>query len=312
MLAPTALILGCGYLGRRVAALLLQRGVTVYGTSRTPAKATQLASLGVRPLLASVEQLLTLASLRPAIAAASLDVYYLVPPGRTSPENSPREIAIDGLRNVLHALRTANIRRAVMASSTAVYDHPDGQRVSADTPANPPDDRGRLLLESEQLWLSAGPRFHAVRLAGLYGPGRVIGMAALRDRAPLVGNPHAWLNVIHVDDAADLLLAVMDAASPSRIELGCDNAPTPRQSYYAHLATMLNLPAPPALSDAEAAERLGIAPERLGTASKACDNTPTRTRTGWSPRYPTFREGLDSILVRTSTRNEAGFRGSLQ
>ena len=82
---------------------------------------------------------------------------------------------------------------------------------------HPTDMRGRSLLEAESRWLAAPIDSFVVRLAGLYGPDRIIGLAAVRDGAPIVGDPQAMLNLIHADDAATLLIAVLEAAAPARI-----------------------------------------------------------------------------------------------
>ncbi len=296
--AQTALIVGCGYVGQRLAARLIELGTVVYGTTRSQKHGAMLAKIGVHPLLADVTQPLTLASLQPILACESLDVYYLVPPGRPNPASSPEQVIGEGLPCLLKALRTANVRRGVLTSSSAVYGQRDGQRVDAETIAEPADERGRLLLHGEQTWLEARDSHHVVRLAGLYGPGRVVGLKAVQDGAPLVGDPQAMLNLLHVDDAVDLLLAVMRASQPGRIELGCDGHPVPRLAYYNALADRLGVPRPAVLDDASATMQFGMATAaRLRrTTSKSLDPTITRQRTGWVPRFANFHLGLDHAL----------------
>jgi len=63
----TSLIIGCGYLGTRIATRLLDRDQTVYGTTTRSSGTAPLAKIGVRPLILSVTQPLTLAAMRPAI-----------------------------------------------------------------------------------------------------------------------------------------------------------------------------------------------------------------------------------------------------
>ena len=295
---PTSLIVGCGYLGRRVASLLLERGGVVYGTTRNPDKARRLAEMGVRPMLVHVTQPLTLAALVPALDAPHLDVYYMVPPGRPDRSPSPRQTVLGGIGHVVKALRGAKVRRGVLVSSTAVYGQRGGEVVDADTPAKPIEERGRLLLDGERLWQESGEARHVVRLAGLYGPGRVIGRRALESGAPLVGDPRALLNLVHVEDAARLLVAVMDAEHPGQVEVGCDGHPVARERYYEHLAGLLNVSPPTVLDDARAAAQLGVDMARLRlVSSKALDNGVTCRRTGWQVRFSTFREGLDSALA---------------
>ena len=301
-IAKTALIVGCGYVGRVLAAKLVARGVRVLGTTRSADKALELAALGVQPLLAAVTQRLTLvAALKPALEAEALDVYYLVPPGgppRNEGDPSPRNIAVDGARQVLSLLPPARVRRLVMTSSTGIYSQHPGEWVSADTEPLPDSERGRLLLDAEQVWLDSPLDAHVVRLAGIYGPDRIIGLQAVRQHAALVGDPDAWLNLIHVDDAAELLLAVMSAKSPGRIELGSDGTPVQRIEYYNHLAKRVGAPAVRVLDDFAAATQLGLNRERLQRAgSKRCDNVITCRRTGWLPRYPSYRDGLNVIAA---------------
>lgn len=294
---PAALIVGCGYLGQRLARRLLERGQTVYGTTRSTQKAQRLAELGVRPLIVQVTQPVTLAALTPALEAPALDVYHMVPPGRPGRSPSPRQVVLGGTAHIIKALRRAAVHRAVLVSSTAVYGQRGGERVDADTPPQPVDERGALMLEAERLWLEAGPAYHVVRLAGLYGPGRVIGLKAVREGAPLIGDPGALLNLVHVDDAAALLLAVATAPEPGRVELGCDGNPVPRHVYYEELARRLGVAAPEAIDDAAAAAQFGLNLDRLRrAASKALDNIATCRRTGWTPAYPTYRAGLTAVL----------------
>lgn len=121
-------------------------------------------------------------------------------------------------------------------------------------------------------------------------------MSAVRSGAPLLGDPHALLNLIHVDDAAALLEAVATSGGGA-IELGCDGNPVPRLDYYTHLARRLGVPPPEPMDPTTAAAHFGLDPARLRRASsKALDNIPTCRRTGWSPRYPNYRVGLDACL----------------
>jgi nucleoside-diphosphate-sugar epimerase len=304
-LAQTALILGCGFLGQALALKLLARGVTVYGTVRSEQSARALAGIGVRPMILSVTQKVTLAAIRPVYDAGSIDVYYMIPPGPMDKDPGAAKVVMEGLKNVTTALRQARIRAGVLVSSTSVYGPPgpDGT-VDADTPAQPIDDRGRLLLDGEALWLTARSVNRVARLAGLYGPGRVIGRQAVIDGAPIAGDPQAAINLIHVDDAANLLLAMAQpsapeaAAGPARIELGCDNTPVARIDYYTHLARLLNVKPPGVMADAQA-NLLGLNVARLRSATnKKCSSTLTQRRTGWKPVYESYIQGLQDSLFR--------------
>jgi nucleoside-diphosphate-sugar epimerase len=306
-LASTALIVGCGYLGTRVASRLLERGVTVMGTTRSEQRGHELAELGIQPLLVSVTEPLTFAALKPAIQAPSLDVYYMVPPGRPGNQPSPRQVVLGGTAHMAKQLKHARLGRALLVSSTAVYGQQHGETVDADTPPEPIDDRGKLLHEAEQFWLDRGQAYHVLRLAGLYGPGRVVGLRAVSDGSPIVGDPQKLLNLIHVDDAADLTIAMMQAEAPGRVELGCDGHPVPRMDYYTFLAEQLGVPAPKAMDNEQAAREFGLSSDRLKRSSnKALDNIKTCQRTGWRPRHANYREGVRTVLEQAAKQHGRG------
>ena len=54
--APSALVVGCGYLGARLVPLLLTAGYRVGATTTTPEKLPKLAALGAEPFLLDVSR----------------------------------------------------------------------------------------------------------------------------------------------------------------------------------------------------------------------------------------------------------------
>src|SRR5262245_28250971 len=89
--AGAALVIGCGYLGRRVAQAWLHQGRRVFATSR--GRADELRALGVEPIIADACNPATLNNL-PAVAS----VVYCVGLDRSSGA-SMREIYVNGLAN---------------------------------------------------------------------------------------------------------------------------------------------------------------------------------------------------------------------
>src|SRR5205085_10095462 len=110
------LIIGCGYLGRRVAARWTAAGRTVAALTRR--NADTLRNLGIAPVVGDV---LDPASLRGLPAAGT--VLYAVGMDRGA-GRSMREVYLDGLRHVLGTLPAP--RRFVYVSSTGVYGQTDG------------------------------------------------------------------------------------------------------------------------------------------------------------------------------------------
>ena len=117
-------------------------------------------------------------------------------------------------------------------------------------------------------------------------PGRVIGQIRLKSNEPIESDPLAYLNLIHVDDAAELLLAMAQPDHRASIELGCDDSPHTKHDYYHWLADRLGT-SPPVFTSSG---------NRSASSSKICSNSITCRRTGWRPKFPSFKDGLSEIL----------------
>jgi nucleoside-diphosphate-sugar epimerase len=271
------LIVGCGFVGEQVAAYAAASGLGLALTTRSAERATALAAR-FGPTVTALNFEANDAAERLAAAApdASHALVLLTPSACLDAAGAPTP-----LRRVMQGLAALpRLSRAVLSSSTAVYGERHGQTVTADSPCAPVGAREQRLALIEQHWLAV-PTQRVVRLAGLYGPGRIVGATGLRQGQPVDGNPDAWLNLIHVSDAARLLLRCL-YADAAQVELGADGSPVRRAVYYGWLAAQLGL-RPPAFSGAPAAR---------GGASRRCDPGPTVARTLWRPMFRDFRAGL--------------------
>ena len=106
---------------------------------------------------------------------------------------------------------------------------------------------GRACLPGERLRFARAHRRDAVvlRLAGLYGPGSVPRSTDVTAGRPLFGSPHAYLNLIHVEDAARAMVAVAACeAITRRTHVVSDGHPLTRGEHVGLLATRLGV-APP-------------------------------------------------------------------
>jgi len=211
-------------------------------------------------------------------------VYLPTPDARD--REAYRALFVGGLCHLLDAMDAAALQRVVLVSSTAVYGEHGDRWVDEDTPADPPGFNGAVLLEAER-WLGAQPVPSTVlRLAGLYGPGRLHLLDRLREgnvRVPRVV-PH-WANRIHVDDAAGAIAHVLSLPDPAPLYLGVDDTPLRLDVLYDHVAHLLGV-----------AEPAGGAPP-AGVGSKRLSNARLRA-SGFQPRWPDAREGYGA-LIRT-------------
>jgi len=283
------LVVGCGYLGRRVAKLWCQQGDEVFAVTRSTARAQEFQSQGLRPVLGDVTGPFVLPPLPPLEA-----VLFAVGMDRST-GCSIREVYVDGLQRVLETLPETT-ERIVYISSTGVYGQTDGERIDEDSPCQPLREAGRACLAAERLLDEhpLGERAIVLRLAGIYGPQRIPKMAEIQAGRPVEVDPDAYLNLIHVNDAAAVVEAAARLARTPTRYVVADGHPVRRRDFYGELAALLQAPppvfVPPDIANAGRGEpRRGAGDKRIDPARMTAD---LKTRL----QYPTFREGLLAIV----------------
>jgi nucleoside-diphosphate-sugar epimerase len=237
----TTLIVGCGYLGRRVARLLGDRGDRVFGTTRSLGRAVELAREGIEAVVADVmvpESLARLPEVDRVLYCVGFDRSKGVP---------IRTVYVDGLRHALgHLIDRAG--KLVYAGSTGVYGQDDGGWVDEDSPVEPRTGSGLACLEAEGVIRSyeaeGGLPATILRFSGLYGPGRIMRREALLQGQAIVGDPEKYLNLVHIDDAALAAVAALDRGQGGALYLVSDDRPAPRREFYVLAARALAAPEP--------------------------------------------------------------------
>jgi nucleoside-diphosphate-sugar epimerase len=262
-------------------------GLHLAGTVRSPEKARQLRQAGIAAyVFDSANPGLDDAAL--ADLHASDAVIAGVPP--------PADGSIIGL------LRTQDcslkLRRIVYLSSSAVYGDRDGARVDFTMAAAPSGPRGAARLAAEAAWQAfaaeIGASSVAVRIAGIYGPGRNALVGLRRGTAKRIIKPGHAFNRIHVDD----LVRIIAAATTTFAAVLCDAADdeaAPQADVVAHAARLLNLDVPPAVPF-DAAE-LSAAALGFWSENKRIDNRASKQMLGVKLKFPTYREGLEALLA---------------
>ncbi len=274
-----ALIMGCGYLGRRVAARWIESGRSVAALTRN--NADSLAARGVQPIRGDVLDPASLRQLPPART-----VLYAVGMDRSA-NKTMHDVYVNGLGHLLDTI--AKPERFIYISSTGVYGQDDGGEVDEHSLTEPREESGKVVLAAEQLLRAKSPDAMVLRFAGIYGPDRLLRKQPLLKGEPLVGDADKWLNLIHVDDGVAAVLAAEANAVPGETYLIADNEPVPRREFYTRLAELLQ--APPAAFEHK--------PEP-GATNRRVVNRNARVNLAWNPRYASFREGLPAAIAAST------------
>ncbi len=297
---PSTLIFGCGYLGERVARRLVARGDQVYGTTRRSDRAAELTKIGIQPLIADVtdrQSLLRLPEVDRVLFCVGFD---------RRAGNSIRQVYVDGFAQVLDSLYSDTPKNCSLlyVSSTGVYGGNDGGWVDETTPAAPQTESGQACLDAEHLLanhpLRGDGSTGVLRMAGLYGPGRIMRQASLQRGEPVVGAPDKYLNFIQIDDAAAVTVRALDELASWDFDLWlvADGNPVTRTEFYGTAAELLHAP-PPTFEPPESGSPAALREE----SNKRISNRKLIDRFGSILRYPDVRSGL-AASIRADAHSE--------
>lgn len=281
MSAPSVLIAGCGDVGSRLATQLLDFGWEVHGLRRNVARLPK-GVIGVAGDLFNKDCPATW-----PIGAVDYLVYCAA--ATDHDEAGYRAAYIQGLHHVLEWLNDYGQapKRLVFVSSSSVYGQQNGEWVDESSSAVAAGYSGQVMLEAEQLALNSGFPASIVRLTGIYGPGREWLLTQVRRGYRVVTDPPLYGNRIHVDDAAGLMAFLLEAdhrgVALDDVYIGVDDAPAPLADVVAWLREYLGV--------TEWADDASV----RRTGSKRCSNARAKAL-GWTPKYPSFREGYAAIL----------------
>lgn len=274
-------VVGCGDIGSRVAVLMQKQGWLVHGLRRNTAH----LPAGVVPIAADLNQ--------PECPSdwpqQPIDYVVYAMAAQSMTQAGYQQSYVQGQRHMYSwlAQHQQQPKRVIFVSSTGVYGQNDDSWIDEQSPTEPKRWSGQIMLDAEQCAMQSGHPATAVRLTGIYGPGRNMLIERVRDgyHAPHL---HSYTNRIHADDAAGLIATILQAdAQGTAVEsvyLGVDNEPVEQAEVVAWLQQQLQVSSVPDL----------VLKRRSG--SKRCSNARARAL-GWTPKYSSYREGYAAQLT---------------
>lgn len=202
------------------------------------------------------------------------------------------DVNLMGTLNLLQRMARSSVKKAVLASSMAVYaDSPTPAPLREDALVAPISPYGVAKLAAERYWLLAGRHFGfdatALRYFNTYGPGQTptpyVGVITifinrlLRGQAPSIfGDGEQRRDFIHVDDIVSANLAVLDHDCAGRIM----NVGTGHATSVNEIARELVARLAPDLTP----EYVPAVPGEMRNA--IADASALKSATGWTPSYP--------------------------
>lgn len=276
-MAIQSLVIGCGYIGLPLALRLKEWGHEVTAWVHSSLRAEELAAHQFpRVIVGDVAD----ADLWSTIEETYQLVIHCASSGGGG-ESAYEQVFLKGV--LLMNEFQPNARRLFM-SSTSVYGQTDGEVVTEKSPAEPDAATSRVLRTAEKVALEHDAT--VVRSSGIYGPGRGVLFEKLRrDEAVIEGDGLRWINQIHQRDLVIALTYLIDAGVPGEVYNVTDDTPVTYHDYYAWCSEFLGKPMPP-YGPVNTQRKRGLTNKRVS-------NEKLRAA-GWTPLYPSFREGLEA------------------
>lgn len=278
---PRILIAGCGYVGEAAADFFAARGWTVEGWTASARSAERLSGKPYPVRAVDIAEY-------DAVSAGSseFDVIIQCASSGGGGAEEYRKVYLEGARNLVQKFEKATL---LFTSSTSVYAQEDGTVVDENSLTDPPDERGRILRETEKLVLEQAGI--VARIGGIYGPGRSFLLRKfLSGEAVIEEKDERLINQVHRDDIVNALFLLAERRVEARGQIYnvVDDEPTSRREVYAWLRAQMIQPAP----------ALGGKPatRKRGESNKSVSNRKLRAL-GWEPRYPDFRVAMAESVI---------------
>jgi nucleoside-diphosphate-sugar epimerase len=290
-----------GVVGTYALPLLVSHGHDVTAVGRSPEKRARLQALGVRPI--------ELDTFDVAATRGALDGITTVINLATHMPSSSFQMMLrwkwrendllrrEGSAALVQAALAAGVQRFIQESFAPIYEDGGDEWIDESWPLRPaPYNRTTLDAErSAAHFTEKGCIGISARFAGFYGPDammREVMSVVKQGYSPLPGAPSAyWSSVAH-EDAASAVVALIGA--PAGAYNVSDDEPLTRAEYGAAVAHAIGAKPPKPMPRIFAA--LGGKTMELLSRSQRVTNAKLKATTGWSPKWPSAREGVPAAI----------------
>jgi nucleoside-diphosphate-sugar epimerase len=291
-----------GAIGTRLVPQLIDRGHEVIGTSRSPANAERVRELGAEPVALD---LLDAGAVRKAVleaepeaivhqATALADLRFSRNFDRSFAQTN--RLRTEGTDALLAVAREAGVRRFVAQSFASYrYAREGGPVKTEDDPLDPNplpttrESQSAMRYLDEAVTDAGGI---ALRYGGFYGAANDGLVEPVRKRQfPVVGDGGGISSFIHLDDAAAATVLALERDAAGIYNIVDDN-PAPAREWLPVLANALGAKPPRRVPRWLARLVAGEAAVMIGTEARGASNAKAKRELGWTPRFPSWREGF--------------------
>ncbi|MBP0019986.1 MAG: SDR family oxidoreductase [Cyanobacteria bacterium SBLK] len=222
-------IIGCGYVGSKVAHHWKTKGFTVTVTTTKPDRISELEAIADRISIVKGDDPTGLKTV-----LQNQEVILLSIGAKTREESIYRNTYLTTAQNLVHLLsELPEIRQIIYTGVYSLYGDRNGDLVDESFPVSPTSIRGQILWETENMLLSAATETRKIcilRLGGIYGRDREIAKIFKRMAGQTLAGKGANIsNWVHLDDIVSAIDFAREKQLGGIYNLVCDEQITRRE-----------------------------------------------------------------------------------
>jgi len=290
-----------GVIGRRAVQRLVEAGHEVTAVARSDKKGALLQRLGANPVAASLFDVM---ALEEAIGGhqAVVNLATNIPPTHQAlnPQAWETNDRLRGEASSLLARVAAHAGCEVFVQESITYPYADNGEEWIDETSGverPPELASNAIAEEQAAWFAeTAGRGIALRFAMLYshdGSHAQAFQAAIRaGQSPFAGDPDGYISLLHTEDAASAVVSALDA--PAGIYNVVEDEPLRRRDLANTIAEIEGV-GPPALAEPTGGKLPGLVEVLM--RSQRISNKRLKKATGWTPNYPSIRQGWSQVIA---------------
>ncbi len=291
-----------GVIGSRLVPQLIERGHEVIGSARSSDRAARLRELGAEPMALD---LLDAEAVHKAVRQARPDAIVHQATALTGLSDfkhfdrsfaQTNRLRTSGADNLLAAAREAGVGRFVAQSNANHRYAREGGPVKSE--GDPLDPNPVAAMRESVAAMDhvdravTGAGGIALRYGIFYGdPDDGLVAAVQARKFPVVGDGAGVWSWIHLDDAAAATVLALEHDGPAVYNIVNDE-PSPTRVWLPELARIVGARPPQRFPRLLARLIAGEAPVVMATESRGSSNAKAKRELGWTPRYPSWRQGF--------------------
>ncbi len=283
-------IVGCGYIGKKIAAQLSARNIALQCMVQSKASRQQCEVLGFKTIQCDFDQQ------QPVINTISEKTrwVYLVPPTPRGKTDARIAQFIESL-NLLEQVP----EKIILISTTGVYGDCQGEWIDENREVNPQADRAHRRLSAEQQLSEYCNKNNVpliiLRVPGIYGADK-LPLKRITSGEPIVrAVDSGFTNRIHAEDLVAFCVEALTCDVNPGVYNCCDGEPSTMNDYFMCVADAKGLPRPEEITLQQAQQQLSSGMLSYLAESKRISNEKLLMNFKTRCKYPDLKHGLKDL-----------------